>query len=82
MGQLQSAMAHLKKDKQSESSDGQQIKAYHASADTPETEYALDAYDGNTIVWQHHCLLRMHAPFWDVPPPRTFPYDHFRGHDD
>ena len=22
------------------------------------------------------------APFWDLPPPRTFPYDHFRDHDD
>ena len=46
MRQLQSTMAHLKKDEQS--SDSQQTKAYHASADTPDTEYVLHTYDGHS----------------------------------
>ena len=45
MRQLQSTMAHLKKDDQS--SDSQQIKAYHATVDTPDTEYALHVDDGH-----------------------------------
>ena len=47
MRQLQSTMAHLKKDDQS--SDSHQIKAYHASVDTQDTEYALHAPDEHTL---------------------------------
>ena len=77
MRQLQSTMAHLKKDDQS--SDSQQIKVYHASVDTPDTEYALHASDEHTLSSDTDIV---HGSGWALPPPRTNPSHYFRGHDD
>ena len=66
MRQLQSAMAHLKKVDQS--SDSQQIKAYHASVDIPDTEYALLADDGHTLSSDNDIV---HGSGWALPPPRV-----------
>ena len=68
------------------SSDGQPAKAHRASADTPRgpgTEYALRACQGHTPSCGDGAVsCDDDAPGWDLPPPRTFPYDHFRGYDD
>ena len=77
MRQLQSTMAHLKKDEQS--SDSQQIKAYHASIDTPDTEYALHADDEHPLSSDHDIV---HGSGWSLPPPRINPSHYFRCHDD
>ena len=76
MRPLQSTMAHFKKDDQS--SDSQEIKAYHASVDTQDTEYALLADAGHTLSSDNDIV---HGSGWALPPPRTNPSHYFCGHD-
>ena len=77
--EVESTMAHLKKDDQS--SDSQQIKAYHASVHTPDTEYALHAPAEHTLSSDNDVDI-VHSSGWTLPPQRTNPSHYFRGHDD